>query len=680
MNLRLKAIPYSCAALLLLATLPASAANIYIATDGDDTWSGHLARPNPERNDGPLQTLEAARDAMRTLRTTHSNESHQVVIQSGVYRLNSVLAFGPEDSGTREHPVTWKAAEGAKVVISGAVDVAEFGSVSPAAISKLDPVAREHVLIANLKSLGVTDFGSPEGRGLSLVFRDTQMTLARWPNEGFTPMKQVVGETPIDVRGTKGFKEGRWVYDGDRPSRWIDEQDPWVHGYWFWDWSDQRHSIASIDPDAKQIEVEAPYHGYGYRDGQWYYAYNLLSEIDQPGEWYLDRADGILYFWPPAPPQPGDTFVTTQDQLISVSNASYLEFRGFRLEGARRNAVTVQGGDSVIFDHCTVAHIGDDAVTMSEGTNHRVQNSTFYQLGGGAISMRGGDRPTLTSAGHAAINNHIHHYGMWYRMYKKAISLDGVGLRAANNHIHDAPHMAIGFSGNDHIIEYNGIHDVCLESNDAGAIYAGRDWTMRGTKIRFNYLHDIRGFRNEGAVGVYLDDMFCGTEITDNVFYRVTRAAFIGGGRDVTIANNLFVDCDPALHIDGRALNWASYHVDTTMTDRLKNMPYTSELWKSRYPELVNILSDEPAAPKGNIIERNIAVGGRWNESYAPAPEYVVPANNTVLDAANTSTLLETLDRNHDSAKDFGAVLEEVTLPKDFKPLPLNKIGRSPGN
>jgi hypothetical protein len=197
-------------------------------------------------------------------------------------------------------------------------------------------------------------------------------------------------------------------------------------------------------------------------------------------------------------------------------------------------------------------------------------------------------------------------------MYTPAIALHGVGNRVAHNLIHNAPHMAIMFGGNDHVIEFNEIHNVCLESNDAGAIYAGRDWTMRGTVIRYNYLHNITGFKGRGCVGVYLDDMFCGTKIYGNVFYRVTRAAFIGGGRDCLVENNIFVDCRPSLHIDARAMGWAGYHVNTTMTQRLKAMPYMSELWRKRYPKLVSILEDDPAAPKGNIIRRNICSGGRW--------------------------------------------------------------------
>ena len=116
----------------------------------------------------------------------------------------------------------------------------------------------------------------------------------------------------------------------------------------------------------------------------------------------------------------------------------------------------------------------------------------------------------------------------------------------AHNLIHDAPHIAVIFGGNNHIIEYNEIYNVCYESNDAGAIYAGRDWTMRGTVIRYNYMHHISGFKGKGCVGVYLDDMYCGTKIYGNLFYRVTRAAFIGGGRDNIVENNLFVECTPS--------------------------------------------------------------------------------------------------------------------------------------
>ena len=126
-----------------------------------------------------------------------------------------------------------------------------------------------------------------------------------------------------------------------------------------------------------------------------------------------------------------------------------------------------------------------------------------------------------------AENNHIHLYGRWNRMYQPAVTIGGVGHRVAHNRIHDAPHMAVSFNGNDHVIEFNEIHHVCTESNDAGAIYSGRDWTWRGTVIRHNLFYEITGFQGKGWVGVYLDDMLCGTLIYGNLFYRVTRESLL---------------------------------------------------------------------------------------------------------------------------------------------------------
>ena len=245
--------------------------------------------------------------------------------------------------------------------------------------------------------------------------------------------------------------------------------------------------------------------------------------------------------------------------------------------------------------------------------------------------------------------------------------MNGVGCRAAHNLIHDTPHMAIFVSGNDHVIEYNEIHHVCMESNDAGAIYAGRDWTMRGTVVRHNLFYEILGYEGRGCVGVYLDDMLCGITVFGNLFYRVCRAAMIGGGRDCTIENNIFVDCDPALHIDARAMNWAGYIVPTIMKDGLDAMPYQGPLWAERYPDLVGIWEDEPAAPKGNVVARNILQGGKWDGVREEARPYVTFEDNLI-------------DRD---VKFVGKPPEDFRLQEDspafaigFQRIPVEKIGQ----
>src|SRR5690606_36401877 len=114
----------------------------------------------------------------------------------------------------------------------------------------------------------------------------------------------------VDIRGTRGDKSAKFNYEDQRINQWKEEKDPWVSGYWFWDWAEQRHKVSRIDTDGMQIDVAPPYHNYGYRLGQWFYGFNLLSEIDEPGEYYVDREKGVLYFYPPSDISQSHAFVS----------------------------------------------------------------------------------------------------------------------------------------------------------------------------------------------------------------------------------------------------------------------------------------------------------------------------------------------------------------------------------
>ncbi len=669
-----------CLALLVGVMLGAEAlaADFYVAPDGNDAWSGKLASPNKDKSDGPLATLERARDVIRKLKKAGGlgGVDARVLLTGGTYALGTPLELATEDSGTEEARIVYRAMPGQRVVLSGGKRVTGFAPVKDAAVLKrLPEAARGKVVRADLRALGVTDYGSPKGGGLELFYNDKPMTLARWPNEGFVRIAEEAGGKKFDVRGRKGDKIGKWIYEGDRPKRWADEKDVWVHGYWFWDWSDQRHQVKRIDTEKRLIEVEPPYHHYGYRKGQWYYAYNLLAEIDTPGEWYLDRDSGVLYFWPPSPIATGKAVVTVLPSLVAMKDVSHVTLRGVTLEASRGTAVRISGGSDDRVVGCTIRNTGGGAVSISGGQGHGVIGCDMHGMAGGGISLRGGDRKTLAPAGHFAENNHIHHYGRVHRMYQKAVSLSGVGNRASHNLIHNAPHMAIGFSGNDHVIEYNEIHSVCYESNDAGAIYSGRDWTMRGTVIRYNFFHHISGFEGRGCVGVYLDDMFCGTTIVGNLFYRVSRAAMIGGGRDNVVENNLFIDCVPSLHIDNRAQNWASYHVDTTMTKRLKAMPYKQPPWSRRYVDLVDLLQDEPGAPKGNLVIRNVSIGGTWDGVRDGARKYQTIHDNLIDVDPRFATPERFRGEGMPRPTDFVLRSDSPAFGVGFEPLPLDRMG-----
>ncbi len=647
---------------------------LHVSPSGNDNWSGTLSDAAASGEDGPLASLAGARDRIRKLKAAQGLPEGGVVVElaPGTYRLEKTFELAAEDSGADGAPVSYRAREKGTAIVTGAASVEHVFPVTDAAIlERLAPKAREHVVQADLSALGVTDFGSPGGGGMEVFFKGDPMTLARWPNDGFSRIKDIVVDDGHQIHGHRGSKTGQFIYEGDRPKRWAAEPSGWLHGYWFWDWSDERHAIAEIDADNSSIRVAEPYHHYGYRKGQWYYAFNLLTELDAPGEWYVDRDAGILYFWPPAKVSPGDIVVSVLANLATMEEARNITLHGLVFEGARDLALAVRGGANNRIAACVVRNSGGNAVSIDGGANHCVFGCDIYNVGGGGVMVSGGDRTALEAGGHVVENNHIHHYGRWHRMYRPGIALRGVGLQARHNHIHDAPHMGIQFGGNDHLIEFNEIHHVCLESNDAGAIYAGRNWTMRGNVIRYNYLHEILGFEERDCVGVYLDDMFSSAAIEGNVFYRVTRAAFIGGGRDCSVTNNIFIDCKPALHVDARALGWAHYHADEWIEEAntkgtLQDIPYNKPPYSERYPELVGIIEDEPKAPKGNIIARNVFHGGQWDGIQKDARPYLRLEDN-LIDEDPHFVNAEALDfRLRDDSPAFAL---------GFKPIPMDRIG-----
>jgi tetratricopeptide (TPR) repeat protein len=686
----MKTIPVSCSAIRLLVhffsslllfglSIPLTCAAdekplvLYVAVDGNDEWTGHLESANSDNSDGPFATLQRARDEIRSIRSNGSFPAGGVlvVVHGGTYYLDTPLELTEEDSGTETARITYTAYPGEEVRLSGGRPVSNFSSVTdPAVLERLDDSARVHVQQADLKALGITNYGPPDGGGLEVFHEDTPMWISRWPNEGFVKIPDLVEQDGHEIHGIPGSKTGKFFFEGDRPKRWLGEKDPWLHGYWFWDWSDQRQQIESIDLEKKILSVKPPYHNYGYRKGQWYYAFNMLSEVDKPGEYYVDRENGILYLWPLSWISEGSLTVSLLENLVLMKDASYVTMNGFTLEAARGTAVRVEGGSENRIDHCILRNLGGLGAEIT-GEGHGIVGCEIYRTGRGGVSISGGDRTTLKPGGVFVENCHIHDYGRVFRMYQAGVSLQGVGNRVANNLIHSAPHIGIIFGGNDHTIEYNEIHHVCFESNDAGAIYAGRNWTMRGNVIRYNYMHDVTGFENRGCVGVYLDDMFASAEIYGNIFHKVTSAAFIGGGRDCTVENNIFVDCKPALHVDARALNWAHYHADewiaeATEKGTISGIAYKQEPYASRYPKLPTILDKEPKAPEGNIISHNICVGGKWDDIEPIARPYLTLENNLLdidplfVDAAGL---------------DFRLKEDSPALKIGFKPIPVEKIG-----
>lgn len=463
---------------------------------------------------------------------------------------------------------------------------------------------RGKILRADLRAQGITNYGAIVSRGmnrpniaaLELFFNNKPMTLARWPNVGWA----------YTDAATADKSRNQFAYTGDRAARWINAPDAWVHGYWYYDWADHYERIAAIDTAHHVIETVAPNPNYNYRAGQRWRVVNVLDELDEPGEWYLDRIKGVLYFWPPSPIALGVAEVSLLDgPLVRMNGASYVEFRDVDFALTRADGVVIHDGNHDRITHCSVADTGNAGVVIRGGSNDAVEDSEIRDTGDGGIVLDGGDRTTLTAAGHVGSRNHIHDYARWSRTYTPGVNVLGVGNRVNGNTIDHAPHFAIWVHGNDHVIEGNDIHTVAMETADASAYYIGADTTERGNTVRGNYFHNL-GLGDINAI--YLDDESSGSLVSGNVIRGAARGVKIGGGSDNVLESNMFVNDDMGVHFDARGMGWQKFFFDGTnpaLLNRLKAMPYKDEPWRSRYPHLVGFLDQPPGLPMRNAIHNN---------------------------------------------------------------------------
>ncbi len=684
------------AALLLAQQMPA--VEFWVATNGSDVDKGTREKP--------FATLERARNAIRQLKQDDrlSKGGVTIYLRGGDYYRTNAFELSSADSGTPGSPIVWRAYRDESARLLGGRTLTGFTPVSNATeLERLDKNARRHVLQLNVDKLGITNLGEMKSRGFGrprvtahceLFFDHRPMTLARWPNEG--KFAEIAGyPANSDHNDEHGGKLGDladgFLYTGDRPRHWQDTSDLWVHGYWAYDWANSYEKVASLDVEQRLVKTAPPHGIYGFRKGQRFYFLNVLEELDEPGEWFLDRKSGVLYFWPPdqAGSAGGEAHKVVlsllEDSLVRLTDVSHVTFRGLAFEATRGNGIEIRGGQGIRIAGCLIRDIGNSGVVIEDGSAHGVMSCDIFDTGDGGVELTGGDRRRLRAGGHFVENCHFQRQGRWSKCYVPAVAMTGVGLRASHNLIHDHPHCAILFWGNDHLIEFNEIHQIALETGDVGAIYSGRDYTFRGNKIRHNFIHHTGGV-GMGSMGVYMDDCVSGTEVFGNVFYKVHWAMFIGGGRDHRVENNLFMDCDPAVRVDGRGLDksavWHSM-VDETMRKRLAEVPVG--LYRERYPEMKSLdryygppegpsitgAAFQGVAPDNNVITRNVCIG-KWLETGWHSNPDMLRLENNLTDAAAS---LASWPTDSSPVTDFELKKDSPAWSLGFQRIPATRIG-----
>jgi hypothetical protein len=606
----------------------------YVAPGGDDSHAGTQSEP--------FRTSEGAQRAVRAALKEKPGQKITVLFRDGEYPVKQTLSLTAEDSGTPDASVVYRAANGETPVFTGSKVLTSWTKANndTAVLQRLNVPVRDKVYVTDLSAAGITDFGDPTeaGRRPDLICNGNLQTPARWPNTGFVKAGQARGATPISkTYGKQATREGVFEYTDPVQDRWADEKDVRLGGYWYWDWSDEFQSVERWDAVTRTAYLREPYHRYGFRDSLRYFGLNLFCEIDSPGEWYLNRATGKLYWYPPegVDPSQADVRLTcfADPYMLTADGCSYLTLDGLTFRDGRGTAILIRGGAHNLLSGCRIERFGRDGVHIEDGSEHGVTGCYLSTFGHGGFKIRGGDRRTLAPAGHFVEHTVVENFSLFQRTYEPAVHLTGCGIRIANNRFRNSSSSAMRLEGNDFIIEYNEISHVVNESDDQGGIDMWNNPSYRGIEIRYNRWSDISGGTRHGAAGVRFDDMISGMLVYGNLFERCGAVSFGGvqihGGKDNRVLNNVFYHCPFAVSFSP----WNEEHwlkaLDSPETRKklYEQVDINSEIYQQKYPELKNIRQDVNA----NTVTDNLIIS--CGKTFRNPQSNLTARNNTEVDS-----------------------------------------------
>lgn len=590
------------------ALLPALAASstIYVSPTGSDLNNGLFSAQQPGTQNGPVATLQRARDAVRQFRTSTGFTSEVTVqISSGTYTMRSSLVLSQFDANTR-----WRASGNGPVRLTGGLNVTGWSRVSAVRIPRgLNRAIATNVFQVNLTRQGITDWGTITPRGhfffsnqtvpLELIYNDQPMTLARHPNVGYLSIASASGTTvSLPELGTRKYGD---VANG------------WAFTFPRHDWADYLLKIQSYQSTTQTMSL--PSVPFGMQAGGRLRMVNFIEDLDVPGEYFMNRQTGDLLFYPPGSMVGASTVVTSlSTPIIDVMTTRDITFEGLIVEAGRGIGIKINNCENVDVRFCTFRNLGLDGVWYEKSLDSTVYGSDFMDLGGRGVRLEGGDRATLTPGNLLVDQCRFRRFGRLVQSYRPAVDVIGVGNRVANCTISDAPHAGVLFTGNDHIIERNHFTNLGLDSDDAGAVYAAESITSHGTKIRNNLFVNLNTrLRPEpwrvGIVAVYLDENISGVEVTGNIFHNCNQGIAFGGGFGNSAVSNMFISTPKTIHVDARGKLGSAHKFVSGggYEQEILSLGSAVNLYRSRYPVFAFAMDNDLAMPWSNRVQSNIS-------------------------------------------------------------------------
>ncbi|WP_161499914.1 right-handed parallel beta-helix repeat-containing protein [Rhodoferax sp. TS-BS-61-7] len=474
----------------------------------------------------------------------HASEDVLVRLGEGLHRLASPIVIDATAWRSGGRQLTIEGLGASKTVVSGAV-------TAPTATlpegDRANKKLQQGVVGISLKNLGITPpeklseyrFGKSVLPDFELFSNGNRLPRSRWPNTGFGAVATVE-----ELGGV------RFTVRGQDVRRYATEPALMLGGYFAHDWADETLRAGAIDVSGVRFLQNLP--SYGVKIGQRVWFENALSDIDTPGEWAYDPESQSIYVLPEANQASTNFEVSKSLEGIVFNKVWNVLVKDIGFTSFRDNAIRVDEGLDIALKGIHIRNSGGVGIRLN-GRNVVANDLSVADTGAGGVSISGGNRITLSPGRVAVRNCTVERVGRLSKSYKVAVGIAGVGNEVSNCRLSDGPHAAILFHGNDHLIEGNLIERFVLETDDAGAIYTGQDWTERGTIIRGNFLRNLGMPKSKyGANAIYLDDQASGIIVKENLIINSHRGVMIGGGRDNKVEGNVFLGCSDGIYLDSR--------------------------------------------------------------------------------------------------------------------------------
>ncbi|MFC1739698.1 right-handed parallel beta-helix repeat-containing protein [Planctomycetota bacterium] len=524
----------------LFATMASAAETaLYVSPKGNDLWAG-------DSIDRPFATIQKVRDAIRAMKEKGELKSAVTVyIRGGLYELSETLVFTLEDSGTKDCPITYTAYKDEKPVISGGRKI----------------TGQWNDYKGKIKVCSIDEVKAGEWYFRQLFANGERQQRARIPNEGFYRT-----EGALDKDGFQ-YKQGHF-------KNWNNLDD--VEVVIFHSWNESKLLISELDEENRKVFFTGRIGRGG--DNNRYYIENALEGLDKPGEWYVDRHAGKLYYWPDGDLDNAELRAPLLNELVRFEgevekkdHVQYINISGLTFCDTSYNlpkegiptirdvgdiwfpsAITFKGVSHCIFEDNTVRNVGTYGLDLTSDAIHVIGNKIYDTGSGGVVTRSYGKYRNVISY------NHIHDCGVVFHS-GVGINIDDGGGLIANNLIHDTGHTGVYVRhfatdyGQEHerknqeqglIIEYNEIYNTMRQVNDGAGIFVRDDYVV----IRNNLIHDSYGppeGQGSPAWGIYLGCETRNCLVENNVVYRTQAGQHVWfQNRNNTIFNNIFIDGD----------------------------------------------------------------------------------------------------------------------------------------